>query len=307
MAATAYIGTPVRGKVTDAPVATTSPTTAPTSSGLAQLASKLKAQTNPTTHDATYFGQYGSSGQYAYVGPDGQPYVGAKSDFYTNPANGYTSPILSKAKAVTYASLGINAPTVVTESTYSGSGADSAATNDTNYKNAVGQDASTGGATLVVGSNSISNLAAGAYSGAIGAASPSTAATQPPSAVIATGLSGDSTLAPIVPPTPVSIASVTGTGDAVASQGAVGPGSTAATDSSPAGVAQQLVSAGLGGSSTTGVDGSGSIASMVPVASDSGTATTSGPPVTLIVVCLLIVAGIVGFFLYERHKHTKAA
>lgn len=262
-------------------------------SGFSQLTSKLAAYVAPTTFDTVHFGQYGAAGNYVYIGPDGQPYEGSKSDFNVTTSGGKTlvNPIIGKAKAVTFAALGINAPTVVTESQYKGPGADSAQANDANYDKLLAADAGSGGASLVVSSKSVANQKAGTYTEQNGVAALTGAL--PPS------LGVTSPLAPIIAKDPAaSVVSATG------GSNAVDPTTGTSATSNPQTTAQQLIDDGTGGGS--GVAGSGSIASDVPVATTSDTTTSSGPNGAVIAVIVVVVAAIIGGYLWYRSKHKGA-
>lgn len=264
--------------------------------GFSQLVSQLQSYTAPTTGDTVHFGKIGS--QYVYIGPDGQPYTSnSLSSFFFGSGN-TVNPILTganAAKATTFAALGIDAPTVVSESTYSGPGAVSGAANDAAYSSLIAADQAGGGASLVVSPKSITaGLTPGTYTeqggslvGQSQALPPSnTAATSPAPAEIAASTTGAEV--------GNLISDVTGSGSSAAVPGTV---------SNPQQAASELLSAGTSGDG--GVPGSGSIASMVPVASDDGTTTSSGPDTTVLVLIGIAIVAVIGLYFWYTHKKKK--
>lgn len=225
----------------------------------------------PTTNNTVYLGQ-NTAGQYIYVGPDNQPYLGAHTSNFVFGPGGTVMPGAG-ANPVTWASLGVaNANPVVNESNYTGPGASSQATNDTNYAALV---AALPGETLAT--NPMSNLAGAGNIIPPGGVATVTAVAPAP---IGTTPAAASTL-PTATTTP--------------------NGTTGSLDPTTAALLATIL--GAQQSAASGIAGSGSIGAGLPIIQSQPTTTDASGSYTPLIVIVLIVAGL-GFWYWSKH-HKK--
>lgn len=249
------------------------------------------AQKAPVTGDTVYTGEV--NGQRVYVGPDNQLWTGGAGNFYGSwgQAGAQINPIIGAggATAATWASLFPNTSTsnTVYESTYTGPGADSQAKNDAGYSNVATQLPTetvvpNAGGTITAPSGSATSQEPGATSGPT------------PGTVVVSGAQNP----------PAGTSSGTSSSATGSSSSATGSSSSTQPDA-----AQQLIDSALeilkeqqaAMQQYQGVPGAGSIASELPVP-QATTSSSSGPPSGVIIAALLAAAGLVGFYLWRKHK-----
>ena len=285
-----------------------SPTVAPVASA-SGLPSWLSQYSAPTTGDAVHFGQ-APNGQYVYVGPDNQPYVGSAGDFYHG-AGGTVNPIMGQAKLSTWSALGVgNESNVVTASTYAGPGAAGAATDAQTYgalptseQLSVLPTSTIAGGYIPVGtyatpdSNTIIQKAAAVLSGTFRANFANAPDVPGANASVFSG-GGD----PRRTGTDVPVGTTTSGGVTGTTAGYDPTGASGITD--PNSAASALIGGALGGSG--GVPGAGSIASAIPSPVVS-THSSSGPsPIAMLAI--LAAIAILGFLAYKKFgKHAATA